>query len=81
MESIAAVRKLKMSTIEDHIIEMAMNDERFPITHFVSEEQIRSVVSKSEELGTKRLKLLKNEFESLSYFELRLILTAYKEVE
>ncbi len=81
MESISAVRKLKMSTIEDHIIEMAMNDERFPITRFVSEEHIRSVISKSEELGTKRLKLLKDVFESLSYFELRLILTAYKEVE
>ena len=81
MESIAAIRKLKLSTIEDHIIEMAMNDKRFPVTHFVSEEQIRSVVLKSKEMGTKRLRLLKNEFESLSYFELRLILTASKEVD
>ncbi|WP_262173018.1 helix-turn-helix domain-containing protein [Saccharococcus sp. Marseille-Q5394] len=81
MASIASIRKLKMSTIEDHIIEMAMNDKRFPVTHFVSEELIHAVVSKSLELGTKRLKLLKDEFETLSYFELRLILTAYKEVE
>lgn len=81
MESIASIRKLKMSTIEDHVVEMAMNDERFPVTHFVSEEQIRAVISKSEEMGTKRLKLLKNEFGALSYFELRLIMTAYKEVD
>ncbi|MCM3709799.1 helix-turn-helix domain-containing protein [Sporosarcina luteola] len=81
MASIATIRKLKMSTIEDHIIEMAMNDKRFPVTHFVSEELIHAVVSKSQELGTKRLKLLKDEFDTLSYFELRLILTAYKEVD
>lgn len=81
MESIASIRKLKMSTIEDHIIEMAMNDKRFPVTHFVSEEQINAVISKSAEMGTKRLKLLKKEFDTLSYFELRLILTARKDVE
>ncbi|MFS0687933.1 helix-turn-helix domain-containing protein [Sporosarcina sp. 179-K 8C2 HS] len=80
LENIAAIRKLKMSTIEDHVIEMAMNDNRFPVTHFVSEEQIQAVISKSEEMGTKRLKLLKNEFDALSYFELRLIMTACKEV-
>jgi len=81
LQSIASIRNLKMSTIEDHIIEMAMNDLGFPVTRFVSEELIRKVVSKSEEMGTKRLKLLKNEFDALSYFELRLILTARKEVD
>ncbi len=81
MESIASIRNLKMSTIEDHVIEMAMNDKRFPVTHFVSEDQIRAVISKSAEMGTKRLKLLKKEFDTLSYFELRLILTARKDVE
>lgn len=81
MNDIASVRNLKMSTIEDHFIEMAMNDENFPITHFVSEESIQAVISKSTEMGTKRLKLLKNEFDSLSYFELRLIMTVCKEGE
>ncbi|MGN7386650.1 helix-turn-helix domain-containing protein [Sporosarcina sp. SAFN-015] len=79
MESIATIRKLKMSTIEDHIIEIAMDDKNFPLTHFVAEEQIRAVVSKSAEMGTKRLKLLKNEFETLSYFKIRLILAASNE--
>ncbi|MCG7343007.1 helix-turn-helix domain-containing protein [Sporosarcina sp. ACRSL] len=81
MESIAAIRKLKLSTIEDHFIEMAMSDKSFPLTHFVSQESIDAVLTKSREMGTKRLKLLKNEFEALSYFELRLILTTYKEVD
>ncbi|MDW0115582.1 helix-turn-helix domain-containing protein [Sporosarcina thermotolerans] len=81
MEDIVRVRNLKMSTIEDHIIEMAMNDELFPVTHFISEDSIQAVLSKSKELGTKRLKLLKNEFEKLSYFELRLILTVTREGE
>lgn len=79
LHEIVTFRNLKTSTIEDHFIEMAMNDERFPIRHFVSDEQIRAVVSKSAEMGTKRLKLLKDEFNTLSYFELRLILAVYKE--
>ncbi|MDN4608761.1 helix-turn-helix domain-containing protein [Sporosarcina highlanderae] len=79
MKDISKTRNLKMSTIEDHIIEMATNDERFPVTHFVSKDTIQAVLSKSEEMGTKRLKLLKNEFQMLSYFELRLILTVNRE--
>lgn len=79
MNDIASARNLKMSTIEDHFIEMAMNDDNFPITHFVSEGTIKTVITKSTEMGTKRLKLLKNEFDSLSYFELRLIMAVCKE--
>lgn len=73
-EQIAAVRGLKMSTIEDHFVEMAINDDAFPLTDFVSSKQVDEVVLKVEELGTRRLRLLKQEFSELSYFQLRLIL-------
>ncbi len=74
MSDISKVRGLKMSTIEDHFVEMSINDSRFPIDTFVSTKDLDSVKAKSIELGTKRLRLLKDEFPLLSYFQLRLIL-------
>lgn len=74
LESIAEIRQLKLSTIEDHLIEMAMNESSFPILRFVSIEQMKAVIAKANSLGTKRLKLLKVAFPSLTYFELRLIM-------
>lgn len=74
MEEICTIRRLKMSTIEDHFVEMSMNDRHFPIEQFISKVQVASVMIKVETLGTKRLRILKDEFPSLSYFQLRLIL-------
>lgn len=81
LDRIAEIRQLKMSTIEDHLIEMAMNDTSFPIQNFVSKEQMNAVIDKANSIGTKRLKLLKEAFASLSYFELRLIMAISKEGE
>lgn len=74
MGDIATTRQLKMSTIEDHLVEMSINDSRFPVEQFVSKTEMLAVIAKSNELGTKRLRLLKDDFPSLTYFQLRLIL-------
>ncbi|AOV08089.1 helix-turn-helix domain-containing protein [Sporosarcina ureilytica] len=74
LEEIAATRELKLSTIEDHIVEIAMNDDDFPVEQFVSFEDRLKVQQKSVELKTKRLRLLKEAFPQLTYFQLRLIL-------
>ncbi|MHA6259612.1 YpbB family protein [Sporosarcina sp. CAU 1771] len=74
MEDIARFRRLKMSTIEDHFVEMSFNEIDFPLDQFVSSTDIKEVTNKVEELETKRLRLLKDDFEHLSYFQLRLIL-------
>ncbi|KXH82044.1 helix-turn-helix domain-containing protein [Sporosarcina sp. HYO08] len=76
MTAIAGRRKLKMSTIEDHFVEMAINDQKFPLTQFVSEAEAQAVVDKVRQIGTKRLRILKDQFPALSYFQLRLILGA-----
>lgn len=76
MEEIAVVRNLKRSTIEDHFVEMSINDPKFPLKQFVSEESAAAVITKANEIGTRRLRILKSEFEALSYFQLRLILGA-----
>ena len=73
VEQIASLRKLKLSTIEDHFIEMAANMESFPFKEFISEEQRDTVWRHVEQLQTKRLRLLKQQCPELSYFQLRLI--------
>ena len=78
IDEISVVRQLKVSTIEDHISEMATNDDNFPISRFVSPED--QIVVRQEVLtkGVKRLRLLKQQFPHLSYFQLRLILSTTK---
>jgi len=76
LDEIVTARNLKQSTIEDHFVEMSINDTEFPLTQFVSAEDAEAVAGKVKEIGTRRLRLLKSEFETLSYFQLRLILGA-----
>lgn len=76
MEQIAATRRLKMSTIEDHFVEMVINDANFPLHQYIEKKDLKAVHRKSNELGTKRLRILKEEFPQLTYFQLRLILGA-----
>ena len=79
IDEIVTARNLKKSTIEDHFVEMSINDADFPLTQFVSAEDADAVAVKVKEIGTRRLRLLKSEFEMLSYFQLRLILGARTE--
>lgn len=76
LETIAQIRRLKESTIEDHFVEIALNDENFPLQQFIREEDCLAVHIKANELATKRLRILKESFPHLSYFQLRLILSA-----
>ncbi|WP_342509807.1 helix-turn-helix domain-containing protein [Sporosarcina sp. FSL K6-2383] len=76
IEDIATTRNLKLSTIEDHFVEMSINDPQFPLTQFVTEDYIEAVVAKVKEVETRRLRILKDEFVELTYFQLRLILGA-----
>ncbi len=75
LEEIAMIRQLKASTIEDHIVEIALDNKQFPFEKFVEIEDCLAVQKKSEVLETKRLRLLKESFPQLSYFQLRLILS------
>ena len=76
LDEIAITRNLKTSTIEDHFVEMSINDPQFPLSQFVTSDSAEAVVAKANEIGTRRLRLLKSEFNDLSYFQLRLILGA-----
>lgn len=76
MEEISVMRNLKLSTIEDHFVEFMVNDRNFPLEQFVSKSDQQLVLEKMDELGTKRLRLIKEQFPALSYFQLRLILSS-----
>ena len=75
IEQICHIRKLKQSTIEDHLIELAMHDPTFPIEQFISKEDIRQVYAATEDYDTKKLKILHEVLPHLSYFQLRLALS------
>jgi uncharacterized protein YpbB len=75
IEEIATFRKLKRSTIEDHIVEIALNVPGFSIDRFISKDKERYLTSILQKLQTKRLKAIKDVVgNDLTYFEIRLVL-------
>lgn len=76
VEEIAAIRRLRPSTIEDHFVEMAMNDPAFDITRFMKKEDYERVSALSRVANTKRLRDIKEQLPDLTYFQIRLALSA-----
>ncbi|WLR53135.1 helix-turn-helix domain-containing protein [Bacillus tianshenii] len=74
-EKIARIRSLKESTIEDHFVEIALNDPAFSIQSFVSKELQQMILSVYKTTKTKRIKPIKEAIEAdVSYFQIRLVL-------
>lgn len=74
LEQIAQYRRLKTSTIEDHLAEMAMNDPQFPLTQFVPEELVLAIRKRTKQLQTTKLRIIKESVPQASYFQIRLVL-------
>lgn len=74
IEQISSIRNIKTSTVEDHLIELAMNDRTFNIHQFISEKDVRLVLEISKKKNTKKLKVIREEVPHLSFFQLRLAL-------
>ncbi|UGB29301.1 helix-turn-helix domain-containing protein [Metabacillus sp. B2-18] len=70
---IATVRRLKQSTIEDHIVEITLHDQQYIPTPFLNEEDYNKIMGAITKLKTHQLKkvreFLNNEY---SYFQIRL---------
>ncbi|MGB5947392.1 helix-turn-helix domain-containing protein [Paenisporosarcina sp.] len=75
-EQIVTLRQLKKSTIEDHFVEMAMNEPLFSINIFFPGEDIQPVIQQIQNQQTKKLRMLKETFPIYSYFQLRLLLAS-----
>lgn len=74
LEQIAQRRRLKLSTIEDHIAELAMTDPNFDVGLFVPDALNMEIQHLLEEMDVKKLKLIKERIPHASYFQIRLIL-------
>lgn len=77
IDQIAQLRKLKLNTIYDHIVEISLHDPDFPIHLYVSEEKQREIVKVAQQMNTSKLKKIKDIVsEDISYFQIRLALTS-----
>ncbi|MFC4712365.1 helix-turn-helix domain-containing protein [Planococcus dechangensis] len=74
LEQIAELRQLKTSTIEDHFVELAMNDRAFLYTPFMDRAVYKKINEISAELKTMRLRDIKEHLPEASYFQIRLAL-------
>lgn len=74
LEQIATMRRLKINTIEDHIVEMAMSDPTFMIDKFISKVKLDEISTVLMTVSDKKLKPIKDVVPHISYFQIRLVL-------
>jgi|SRR5690625_67918 len=73
---IANRRALKMNTLYDHIVEIALYDQRFSLSPYLNEETRLEIVNTVIRIGSTKLSQIKKEVDSeISYFQIRLALT------
>ncbi|WP_299088282.1 helix-turn-helix domain-containing protein [uncultured Metabacillus sp.] len=73
LQDIAAIRKLKISTIEDHIVEITLHDQSFIPSAFLSTEDFEEISEAIKSLHTHQLKKIKEYLNhKYSYFQIRL---------
>ncbi|MBE3568611.1 MAG: helix-turn-helix domain-containing protein [Bacillales bacterium] len=77
VEQIANVRRLKRNTIEDHLVEIALNVPDFSIDSFIEKDEFEAFKKAAKTLTSKKLKDIKAILPHLSYFQIRLVLAKY----
>ncbi|SFD50996.1 Uncharacterized protein YpbB [Lentibacillus persicus] len=78
-ENIASIRQLKLNTIYDHMVEIALYDKAFPLGHYVTPDiqaQIRAAIAAADSYKLKDIK--QHVSASISYFQIRLVLATDK---
>lgn len=76
VEEVLHSRRLQRSTIEDHLVEMAIHVPEFDLSSFISDDLIDQVLKISSTLNTKKLRVIKRELRGIeiSFFQIRLAL-------
>jgi uncharacterized protein YpbB len=74
IDEIAAMRKLKSSTIHDHIVELALNIESFDISPFVNGHKQKLILDAAQKTSSRQLKYIRQSVQEADYFEIRLVL-------
>lgn len=80
VSQVQSLRRLRTSTIEDHIVEMAMYLETFPLDQFVPKEAI-GTIAELREADSWALKPIFEQMTGISYFQIRLVLARMKRGE
>lgn len=75
---IAEFRNLKTSTIEDHIVEIALNSDHFSIDDFVDKQNEQNILQAAQQIKSKQLKKIKIIVPAANYFEIRLVLAKHE---
>ena len=78
IEEIAEFRNLKTSTIEDHIVEIALNSDNFSIDDFVNKQNEKNILDAAHQIKSKQLKKIKIIVPAAKYFEIRLVLAKHE---
>ncbi len=79
LKEISERRQLKENTIEDHIVEIALQSPNFSIRPFIDAEREQLILDVYERLKTSRLRELKQHLpDDITYFMLRLVLAKKK---
>lgn len=74
-EEIASIRHLKLNTVYDHLVEIALFDKQFPLETYINELQRQEIITAIKKLNTYKLKEIKQEIDdTISYFQIRLVL-------
>ena len=73
---IANTRRLKVNTIEDHLVEIVLSDRQFPIGDYVPNKMENKIWEAVNHLQTKQLKVIKQwlKDDEISFFQIRLVL-------
>jgi uncharacterized protein YpbB len=74
VSEIMKIRRLKESTLEDHLVEIARTIPQFSIYPYISEEDSKQVVLYLEKTRELKLRPIKEAFPRLSYLQIRLVL-------
>lgn len=78
LEQIAKIRHLKINTIYDHIVEIAIHKDDFVLSRYMTDEQqiqITTAIQQIQSYTLKEIKLIVDE--SISYFQIRLVLAIW----
>jgi len=74
ISDISKLRNLKENTIQDHIIEIALNNPEFSIKPFIDSDTEEKIMRIAKRSGKQKLKPIKEQLEGVSYFQIRLAL-------
>lgn len=77
LEEIAIMRRLKMNTIYDHLVELAVQIASFDIAPYVDQKMEQRILQASRQTTSKQLKNIRALVQDANYFEIRLVMAKH----